>query len=145
MLKYPLIIFCFIFTFSANSQTTIIQTQNFDETSPIWNFTSDVPFFDHGSDGFFGVHDGDNDNDTNDTGIATKASSLGFINIQNDFLFINDLNDEGDNGTNNEAIISFEVPESLTRWKFMGLANTSGVPGGTVSRPKTVPGIFDSV
>ena len=108
MLKYPLVIFCFIFTFSAISQTTIIKTQNFDETAPVWNFTTDVPFFDHGSDGFYGVHDGDNDKDSNDTGIATKASSLGFTNIQNDFLFINDLSDEGDNGTNNEAIIRFD-------------------------------------
>lgn len=107
MLKYPLFLFPFIFIFYANSQTAIIRTQNFDESSPSWNFTTDVPFFDHGSDGFFGVHDGDNDNDTNDTGIATNASSLGFINIENDFLFINDLNDEGDNGTNGNVIILF--------------------------------------
>ena len=107
MLKYHLFLFSFIFIFYANSQTSIIRTQNFDETSPTWNFTTDIPFFDHGSDGFFGVHDGDKDNDTNDTGIATNASSLSSINIVNDFLFINDLNDEGDNGTNSNAILLF--------------------------------------
>ena len=108
MLKYLFFIISLISVLSANSQTTIIKLQNFDETSPVWNFTTDVPFFDNGSDGFFGVHDGDNDGDPNDTGIAINAGSLEFINIENDFLFINDLNDEGDNGTNSEAIISFE-------------------------------------
>jgi len=107
MLKYHLFLFSFIFIFSVNSQSTIIKTQNFDETAPSWGFTTDIPFFDHGSDGFFGVHNGDNDDDTNDTGISTKASSLNFINIENDFLFINDLNDEGDNGTNSNAVILF--------------------------------------
>jgi len=108
MLKYPLFIISFISVLSANSQTINIKTQNFDETSPVWNFTTDVPFFDNGSDGFFGVHDGDNDGDPNDTGISTNAGSITFVNIENDFLFINDLNDEGDNGTKTIAIISFD-------------------------------------
>ncbi len=114
MLKYPFFIFSFIYIFSANSQTIIIKTQNFDESNPVWGFTTDVPFFDHASDGFYGVHDGDNDNDTNDTGIAAKASSLNFINIEDDFLFINDLSDEGDNGTNSEATISFDDVDLTT-------------------------------
>jgi hypothetical protein len=108
MLKYLLFVISFIFFFSVNAQTTIIRTQNFDETAPLWNFTTDIAFFDNGTDGFFGVHDGDNDSDANDTGFSTNAASLTFTNLEYDFLFINDLSDEGDNGTNSEAIISFE-------------------------------------
>jgi len=96
-----------IVSFNTFSQSVIIAEQNFDEPNLTWNFLTDIPFFDNGTDGFFGIHNGDNDNDTNDTGNAVKSSSIFFKNITNDFLFINDLNDEGNNGTNGEATVSF--------------------------------------
>ncbi|MCF6298110.1 MAG: lamin tail domain-containing protein, partial [Flavobacteriaceae bacterium] len=107
MLKYYIFLVAFILTFSAISQNTLIKIQDFDEPNQEWNFITDIPFFDSNSDGFFGIHDGDNDSDANDTGVALKANLISFGDIKNDFLFINDLSDEGDNGTNNEAIITF--------------------------------------
>lgn len=107
MLKYCSIIVVFVFTFSSNSQNTLIKIQNFDEPNLEWNFTTDISFFDNNSDGFFGIHDGDQDNDINDTGFASKTSSIGSIKIENDFLFIHDLSDEGDNGTNENATLTF--------------------------------------
>ena len=43
-----------IFSISLFSQTTIA-IQNFDGATPAWSYSSDVPFFDNGGDGFFGV------------------------------------------------------------------------------------------
>jgi len=108
MMKLYNSILAFIITTTLFSQTKIIASQDFDESNPQWHFTTNVSFFDHNSDGFFGIHNGDNDADSNDTGISQNANNISNQNIENDFLFINDLNDEGDNGTNNEAIINFE-------------------------------------
>ena len=76
MLKYAIYSCYFLFAFLAHSQTTIIAIQTFDETDPEWNYTSTISFFDNNSDGFFGIHDGDNDNDTNDTGISGGANAI---------------------------------------------------------------------
>ena len=70
--------------------------QNFD-LSMGWGYTSDVPFFDNGTDGFFGI---------------TDSSNGGFGNITtltNNFLGILDLDDEGVNGTSGFATISFNT------------------------------------
>lgn len=108
MVKNYFIILAFIFSFSAYSQTTLIAIQDFEATSPEWNFTRDVAFFDNNTDGFFGIHDGDTDNDSNDTGFSVKANNITFENITNDFLFIHDLNNKDGNGTPGEATIAFE-------------------------------------
>ncbi len=108
MLKYYIFIFYFSFSIFSFSQELTIAEQNFEEPNLEWSYSTNIAFFDNGSDGFFGIHDGNNNNDINDTGIAIKSNSIIFENISNDYLFINDLSDEGDNGTNNEAIISFE-------------------------------------
>ncbi len=108
MTKYYFIIFAFIFSFTCFSQSVTIAIQDFDETTPEWNFTTDIPFFDNSSNGFFGIHNGDNDADTNDTGFSSKALNISSLAILNDFLFIHDLNDESENGTNGEAIIEFD-------------------------------------
>jgi len=108
MLKYYYFIFCFSFFTYSFSQSVIIAEQNFEEPNLEWNYSTNTTFFDNGTDGFFGVHDGNNNSDLNDTGIAIKSNTISYQNIVNDFLFVNDLSDEGDNGTSAEAIISFE-------------------------------------
>jgi hypothetical protein len=70
--------------------------QNFD-LSTSWGYASDVPFFDNGNDGFFGI---------------TNSSNGGFSNITtltNNFLGILDLDDEGANGTSGFATITFNT------------------------------------
>ncbi|NOQ92374.1 MAG: choice-of-anchor D domain-containing protein, partial [Flavobacteriaceae bacterium] len=114
MLKFYIAAIISIISYSVFSQTTIISLQDFDETDPQWNYTSDIPFFDNNNNGFFGVHNGDNDNDTNDTGISSNANNITSLNIINDFLFINDLNDEGVNGTNGEAKLTFDTLDIAT-------------------------------
>ncbi len=114
MLKFYIVAIISIISYSLFSQTTIISLQDFDETSPQWSFTSNISFFDNNSDGFFGVHNGNIDTDINDTGIAVNANNINYSNIINDFLFINDLNDEGDNGTNGEAKLTFDTIDITT-------------------------------
>lgn len=83
--------------------------QNFDLNTS-WGFTSDVPFFDNGTDGYFGV---------------TDNSNGGFSNLTtltNQFLGILDLDDEGMNGTPGFATLTFNT------------IDISGAPaGGTLS------------
>ena len=70
--------------------------QNFDLNTS-WGYSSDVPFFDNGSGGFYGV---------------TNNSNGGFSNITtltNNFLGIMDLDDEGVNGTASFAVITFNT------------------------------------
>ncbi|KAA3615940.1 MAG: hypothetical protein DWP94_14795 [Flavobacterium sp.] len=70
--------------------------QNFDLNSS-WGYRSDVPFFDNGNNGFFGI---------------TDSSNGGFSNLTsmtNDFLGVNDLDDEGINGTTGFATITFNT------------------------------------
>ncbi len=114
MLKFYITVIISIFYLSIFSQTITISLQDFDETNPQWNFTTDIPFFDNNSNGFFGIHNGDNDNDTDDTGISPSANNINHSNIINDFLFINDLNDEGNNGTSGEAKLTFDTLDIAT-------------------------------
>lgn len=114
MMKYYFIIFTFIFSFSCFSQAVTIAVQDFDETTPEWNFVTDIPFFDNGTDGFFGIHNGDNDSDSNDTGSSDQTTNITNASIVNDFLFINDLSDESDFGTGGEAIITFDTQDINT-------------------------------
>ena len=70
--------------------------QNFD-LSTSWGHSSDVPFFDNGSGGFFGI---------------TDSSNGGFSNLTsltNNFLGVLDLDDEGVNGTSGFATITFNT------------------------------------
>lgn len=67
--------------------------QNFDSGNT-WTYSSDIPFFDNGADGFFGIAD-----NTEIDEIST---------LTNNFLGIRDLNDEGDNGTDAYATIIFD-------------------------------------
>lgn len=96
-----------------NSQVTIAN-QDFDGNGPEWGFSSDITFFDNNADGFYGIHDSNGvvtDGTPNDTGDG-NASDIGlidFIGITGDFIFVNDLDDEGDNGTSGEARITFST------------------------------------
>lgn len=70
--------------------------QNFDLNTS-WGYASDVPFFDNGSDGYFGI---------------TDNSNSGFSNLStmtNNFLGIMDLDDEDANGTSGFATITFNT------------------------------------
>ncbi len=70
--------------------------QNFD-LSTAWGYSSDIPFFDNGADGYYGV---------------TNSSNGGFSNITtltNNFLGVMDLDDEGNNGTSGFATITFNT------------------------------------
>jgi len=69
----------------------VIFSQDFD-TNTSWGFTSDVAFFQNGSDGYYDVSDG---------------ADFPSLTLNNNFLGVKDLDDEGDNGTSGEAIISF--------------------------------------
>ena len=70
--------------------------QNFDLNTS-WGYTSNVSFFDNGTSGFYGI---------------TNNSRVGFnvINtLTNNFLGVHDLDDEGNNGTNGFATITFNT------------------------------------
>jgi endonuclease I len=99
---------------SAPATNTVIAIQDFDGTTPEWSFTTDVTFFDNNSDGFYGIHDADgdpNDGTPTDTGDgnASDVAAIDYANISGDFLFINDLDDEGDNGTSGDATLTFDA------------------------------------
>ena len=91
---------------------TIIGVMDFDGTAPELPLTTDVPFFDNNSDGFFGIHDANDDPgdgappDTGD-GNASDVAAVNAAPVTGDFLFLNDLDDEGDNGTAGEATVTF--------------------------------------
>ena len=76
MLKYLSLFVAITINFLVFSQDTLIKIQNFEEPSEEWNYTTDISFFDNNSDGFFGIHDGDLNNDINDTGFALKAANI---------------------------------------------------------------------
>ncbi|WP_041567193.1 hypothetical protein [Nonlabens dokdonensis] len=71
----------------------ILWQQDFD-TNTTWNYSSDVSFFDNGSDGFYGIT----------TTLPFYSSTI----MQNDFVGIDDLNDEG-NGTSGFATLTFDT------------------------------------
>ena len=81
----------------AHSSGSVDFFQNFD-LNTTWGYSSDVPFFDNGAQGFYGI---------------TNASSGVFGNITtltNNFLGILDLNDtESGNGTSDFATITFNT------------------------------------
>jgi len=80
---------------SAQSMSqAVIAQQDFDGGTPDWSYASDVPFFDNGSDGFFGVS-------------ANWNPPLEYSGLAGNILFENDLDDEGDNGTTGFANVTF--------------------------------------
>ncbi len=98
---------------SNTGAVVVIKTMDFDGTTPEWSFNTNVTFFDHGYDGFYGIYNANDnlyDGNPNDTGTA-NASDIEVIDnpaITGDFLFINDLDDEGDNGTSGTALLTFD-------------------------------------
>jgi len=97
---------------NTGSEVTL-KVMDFDGTTPEWSFTTNVPFFDHGYDGFYGIYNANGDSTDGtpeDTGVG-NASDVDVIDnptITGDFLFVNDLYDEGDNGTSGEAVLTFD-------------------------------------
>ncbi len=90
------------------SQQETITLQDFDTQTSLWPFSSNVDFFNNNQDGFFGIHNGDNIIDPEDTGTANRAQQITHPNISGDFLFIHDLNNSQNNqGTSGEATLSF--------------------------------------
>lgn len=111
---YPITVFVtLLFTLlctGVRAQTTIA-VMDFDGTTPEMAVTTDVAFFDNNSDGFFGIHNANGDDtdgtptDTGD-GNASDVAKVDDAPISGDFLFVNDLDDEGDNGAP-EATVTF--------------------------------------
>ena len=92
--KITLVLFLnLLVTFSLKAQTTIA-IQNFDEATPTWSYSSDVPFFDNGNDGYFGVRD--------------PFTPLNYPNLMDSVLYERDLWDENDNGTSGFANVTFD-------------------------------------
>ncbi|MDF1698842.1 MAG: Calx-beta domain-containing protein, partial [Saprospiraceae bacterium] len=89
---FYLILFGLFISFSIQAQTTIA-VQDFDLSTPDWSYSSDVPFFDNGSDGYFGV--------------KSPFNPLEYVNLMDSVLYENDLDDEGDNGTSGFANVTF--------------------------------------
>lgn len=80
-----------------NTSGSVNLFQNFD-LNTTWGYISDVPFFDNGPQGFYGITDASN-------GIFSNITTL-----TNNFLGILDLNDtESGNGTPNFATITFNT------------------------------------
>lgn len=87
---------------SVRAQTTIA-VMDFDGTATEMTVSTDVLFFDNNSDGFFGIHNtnaDDTDGTPMDTGDGNASDVALVLNspISGDCLFVNDLDDEGDNG-----------------------------------------------
>jgi hypothetical protein len=82
------------------AQTTVA-VMDFDGATPEMTVVTTQVFFDNGADGFFGIHDADNDNtdgapaDTGD-GNASDVAQITLADIVDDFLFVNDLAREND-------------------------------------------------
>ncbi len=97
---------------SGRAQTTIA-VMDFDGTAPEMAVSTDVPFFDNLSDGFFGIIDNNADPsdgapaDTGDGGSSNPNSAITAASMMGDYLYIRDLNDEGDNGTADFATVTF--------------------------------------
>lgn len=79
-----------------NTAASIGVYQNFD-LSTSWGYGTDVPFFDNGTDGFFGITD------------ATNGGFSNLTTLTNNFLGVLDLDDEGMNGTSGFATITFNT------------------------------------
>ena len=86
-------------SFDVNGPLISIAVQDFDNSSPNWGYTNDVPFFDNGwgSDGFYGIID------------ASSASPIDYPSFKNNILGENDLDDGGVNGTDGYANINFDI------------------------------------
>jgi hypothetical protein len=70
---------------------TYLAFQDFDGNTT-WNYTSDVLFFDNGTDGFYGI-----------------TNALNNILNTTNYIGLFDLNDEDDNGTSGFATVSFDT------------------------------------
>src|SRR5690606_20356972 len=100
-----------------------IAVQDFDNTEPSWNYSSDVPFFDNGwgTDGYYSLID------------ITDAAPLDYSFFTNNILGENDLYDEGDNGTIGYATITFDTIDIssfnqvslLFDWQYTGYSNVN--------------------
>lgn len=109
--------------FNVNGPLVQIAIQDFDDTSPSWLYSNDIPFFDNGwgIDGYYGIID------------ITSSSPLNYPYFKNNILGENDLNDEGDNGTNGWATIlfndvdisSFTDVQVRFDWQVIGYANNN--------------------
>lgn len=94
---------CYFLCTSVRAQT-VIATMDFDGTTPEITVSPDVPFFDDGADGFFGIYDANNDNtdgtpadtgDGNNNGYPEITSSA----MTGDYLLVEDLDNTDGNDT----------------------------------------------
>lgn len=88
--------------------TQVLAIQNFDSTTPTWNYNvGTLAFYDFGgssSDGFWGI--------TTSGGGKVSASSINYSAISNNFLFLQDLQCESGDGCSNTTgtgILTFDA------------------------------------
>lgn len=110
-------------TFDVFGPIVTVAIQDFDSPTPEWTYSNDIPFFDNGwgVDGYYGIIN------------SNIASPIDYAYFQDNILGENDLNDEGDNGTNGWATILFDDVDisSFTNveirfdWQVIGYANNN--------------------
>jgi len=86
-------------SFAAHAAT--IALQDFDGGTPTWGYATDVPFFINYNGAFI-------DGLYSDMTTTTHLPAIDFANISGEFLGVQDLNDEGDNGTSGFATVTFD-------------------------------------
>ncbi|WP_458628860.1 beta strand repeat-containing protein [Winogradskyella sp. PC D3.3] len=88
-----------------------IANQDFDGTTPEWTYTTNVSTFDNGwsTDGYYGIIDN------------AIASPLDNVSFSGNIFGENDINDEGDNGTANFAVMTF-APIDISAFDNVNLA-----------------------
>ncbi|MDG5490151.1 T9SS type A sorting domain-containing protein [Psychroserpens sp. SPM9] len=109
--------------FDVNGPLICIAVQDFDTSTPEWNYSTNVATFDNGwgTDGYYGPID------------ISSAAPLDNPAFSNTIFGENDLNDEGDNGTTGFAtltldpidISSFENVKLSFDWDVHGYVNNS--------------------
>ena len=80
---FPLVIWL-AFAGSSSTFGILVAEQDFDSNTS-WGFSSDVAFFDNGTDGFYGETD-------------NSRAGFNLTTLTDEFLGVRDLDDEGDNG-----------------------------------------------
>ncbi len=104
----------------ASTCEVTLAIQNFDGGTPTWNGAPDVPFFNNGTDGYFGIVGVTQSNPAGLPLVPTNSSNITNPNITGSYIFVSDLDDEGDNGAPSVIITS----QDITTTGFTGVQIT---------------------
>ena len=110
------------FLFTCVHAQTVIGVMDFDGTGPEITVSTNIPFFDDLSEGFYGILDNNGDPndgtpmDTGDGGTTNPTSNITLASLSGDYLYVRDQDntDSGGNGLGGDpAVITFG-PVDLT-------------------------------